>query len=285
MSYFILLKDKFLHQLQKLYDEREILSIFHLYLLEKWNISKTDVYTKNDKINFLDTEEIEKDIIRLKQGEPVQYIIGKSSFYGFSVLVNPSVLIPRQETEELVNLIISENQNKENLTILDFGTGSGIIAIALAKNLKNAKVSAVDISEEALQKASQNAYLNNVSIYFFQFDILHDSFEKHGRKYDIIVSNPPYIPESERNNLHKNVTDFEPPQALFVPDDDPLVFYRKILETGKNLLASTGKIYFETHENFHNEIETLALKMGYLRIRKMKDINGKSRFVKCESCK
>ena len=282
MSYFILLKNKFLHQLQKLYDEREILSIFHFYLLEKWNISKTDVYTKNDKINFLDTEEIEKDIIRLKQGEPVQYVTGKSSFYGFSVLVNPSVLIPRQETEELGNLIISENQNKENLTILDFGTGSGIIAIALAKNLKNAKVSAVDISEEALQIASQNGCLNNVSIHFFQFDILQDSFEKLGEKYDIIVSNPPYIPERERYNLHKNVTDFEPHQALFVPDDDPLVFYRKILEIGKNLLSSSGKIYFETHENFHNEIETLALKMGYSTIRKMKDINGKSRFVKCE---
>ena len=275
-------KKLFLHQLQEIYDEREILAIFYLYLAEKWNITKTDIYIKDSKLDFSNIEEIKSDLVRLKKGEPVQYVVGKSSFYGLSLLVNPSVLIPRPETEELVHLIISENRNKENITVLDIGTGSGAIAIALAKNLKCAKVSAVDISEEILQIASQNACVNDVSIHFFTFDILHGSVEKLGEKFDIIVSNPPYIPEKEKSVLQKNVVNFEPHQALFVPDDDPLVFYKKILEAGKIILSSGGKIYFETYENFHNEIEDFARKTGYSSIRKLKDINGKSRMISCE---
>jgi release factor glutamine methyltransferase len=281
MPSFIVLKKRFLHQLQNLYNEREILAIFYLYLVEKWNISKTEVYINEDKIDLLNREEIESDLARLKEGEPVQYVVGKSSFYGLSFLINPSVLIPRPETEELVNLIILENKDKKKLTVLDIGTGSGIIAIALAKNLNHARISAVDISTEALRTASQNACINDVSVHFSPLDILHDSVEKWEMKFDIIVSNPPYIPEKEKFNLHKNVTDFEPHQALFVPDDDPLVFYRKIFEAGKTLLSAGGKIYFETYEKFHDEMETLAIKMGFSSIRKLKDINGKLRIMTC----
>ena len=281
MTYFSTLKNQFLHQLRNLYDEREILSVFHLYLTEKWNISKTDIYINEDKINSLNRNEVESDLTRLKEGEPVQYVVGKSSFYGLSLWVNPSVLIPRPETEELVHLIISENRDTENLTVLDIGTGSGAIAIALAKNLPHAQVSAIDISEEALRTASQNACRNDVSIHFFPFDILHDPVEKLDRKWDIIVSNPPYIPEKEKFVLHKNVVNFEPHQALFVPDDNPLLFYQKILEIGKTVLASEGRIYFETYEKFHPETEALAMKMGFSSIRRIKDIHGKSRIVAC----
>ena len=281
MNCFIPLKNLFLNQLQNLYSEREISSIFYFYLAEKWNISKTDIYIKNDEINLLNIREIELDLARLKKGEPIQYIVGKSFFYGLSFEVNPSVLIPRPETEELVDLIISENRDKKNLVVLDFGTGSGIIAIALAKNLTDAKVCAVDISEEALRTASQNACNNAVQVEFSLFDILYDSAEKLGKKFNIIVGNPPYIPEKEKSSLHKNVVCFEPHQALFVPDDEPLIFYEKIFETGKTLLSSGGKIYVETHEKFHDEIETLALKTGFSSIRKLKDINGKPRIISC----
>ena len=281
MSLFLTLKNQFLSQLQEHYDEREILSIFYFYLAEKWNISKIDICTKENEIGFLDIEKMEEDLARLKKGEPVQYVTRKCSFYGFPFKVNSSVLIPRQETEELVHLIVSENKEKENLTVLDIGTGSGAIAIALAKTLIYAKISAVDISEDALQTASQNADLNNVSVDFLQFDILHDSIEKLGKKCDIIVSNPPYIPEKEKSVLHKNVVCFEPHQALFVPNHDPLIFYRRIFEIGKHLLSSEGKIYFETHENFHDEIEILALEMNFSSIQKIKDINGKPRVVSC----
>ena len=281
MTSFRILRNLFLDQLQKLYDEREIIAIFYFYLAEKWNVSKTDIYINeyNSKFNI---EEVKSDLARLKEGEPVQYVVGKSSFYGLNFWVNSSVLIPRPETEELVNLVISENRNKKNLTVLDIGTGSGAIAIALAKNLNCAEISAVDISEEALWIASKNAEFNNVFVHFFQFDILHDPIEKLGGKFDIIVSNPPYIPEKERSVLHKNVIDFEPYQALFVPDDNPLIFYGKIFEITKKSLSFGGKIYFETYEKFHDEIEALALKNGFSSVRKIKDINEKPRIVSAQ---
>lgn len=278
---FLDLKMLFHRSLKELYDENEIIAILYAYLHDKWNISKEELYI-NDRITEKITQEIiEKDLYRLASGEPLQYVCGKTSFYGLPILVDQSVLIPRPETEELVDLIIRKNREKRAITILDIGTGSGAIAIALAKNLPNAKVMALDFSEEALQIAQQNALSNQVSIDFFRFDILHDAFPADFEKMDIIVSNPPYIPKKEKEFLHPNVALFEPPSALFVPNDDPLLFYRKIAERKDCLLKKSGKVYFETHENYHDELQELFLSCGFSDVVSICDINGRSRMMVC----
>lgn len=222
------------------------------------------------------SESLYQDFERLKSGEPVQYIIGKAPFYGREFFVDESVLIPRNETEELVHMIIKENP-KPGMKILDIGTGSGCIPISLALEMKDSEVYSVDVSEDAIEVAMENAAHLEANVTFIHLDILKGI--PAISDLDILVSNPPYVPEAEWADLHSNVRDFEPGLALFVPDHDPLLFYRVIAEKGKLLLKKGGKLYYEIHNNFGPETVELLENLGYKDINLVKDLNDKNRMV------
>jgi release factor glutamine methyltransferase len=233
-----------------------------------------------DMMHFLEEkdlpEALKKDFERLKTGEPIQYILGQGPFYGREFKVSPATLIPRNETEELVHLIIKENL-QANLRILDIGTGTGCIPITLALEMKNAELFGIDISEEALEIARENAKALQAKVKFLTCDILAEMPPLSD--LDLIVSNPPYIPFNEKEEMHRNVLDFEPHLALFVSTDDPLVFYKKIVEKGKHLLKPHGKIYFEVNERFGNDVVRVLSALNYNEIRIIKDLNGKERII------
>ena len=232
----------------------------------------------NDEHNIIASQYLE----RLKNHEPIQYIFGETEFYGLKFKVNPSVLIPRPETEELVEWVKPPHPPKGGFlsgtpTLLDVGTGSGCIAVALKKKFPSANVSAMDISPEALALAKENAALNEVNIEFIQDDILHPAATD--RKWDVIVSNPPYIPASEQRYLHKNVTDFEPHLALFVQDNDPLIFYRKIAEFALSHLTAGGRLYVEIHQSLGRQCCQLLESMGFQSVELRKDLSGNDRMI------
>ena len=232
----------------------------------------------NDEQNIIASQYLE----RLKNHEPIQYILGETEFYGLKFKVNPSVLIPRPETEELVEWVKPPHPPKGGFlsgtpTLLDVGTGSGCIAVALKKKYPSATVSAIDISAEALKVASENAALNQVDVEFIQDDILHPATTD--RKWDVIVSNPPYIPASEQRYLHKNVTDFEPHLALFVQDNDPLIFYRKIAEFALSHLTAGGRLYVEIHQSLGRQCCQLLESMGFQSVELRKDLSGNDRMI------
>ena len=232
----------------------------------------------NDEQNIIASQDLE----RLKNHEPRQYILGETEFYGLKFKVNPSVLIPRPETEELVEWVKPPHPPKGGFlsgtpTLLDVGTGSGCIAVALKKKFPSANVSAMDISPEALALAKENAALNEVNIEFIQDDILHPAATD--RKWDVIVSNPPYIPASEQRYLHKNVTDFEPHLALFVQDNDPLIFYRKIAEFALSHLTAGGRLYVEIHQSLGRQCCQLLESMGFQSVELRKDLSGNDRMI------
>ena len=232
----------------------------------------------NDEQNIIASQYLE----RLKNHEPIQYILGETEFYGLKFKVNPSVLIPRPETEELVEWVKPPHPPKGGFlsgtpTLLDVGTGSGCIAVALKKKFPSANVSAMDISPEALALAKENAALNEVNIEFIQDDILHPA--AIDRKWDVIVSNPPYIPASEQRYLHKNVTDFEPHLALFVQDNDPLIFYRKIAEFALSHLTAGGRLYVEIHQSLGRQCCQLLESMGFQSVELRKDLSGNDRMI------
>lgn len=233
-----------------------------------------------DMMNFLEEkdlpEALKRDFERLKTGEPIQYILGHGPFYGREFKVSPATLIPRNETEELVHLIIKENP-QPNLRILDIGTGTGCIPITLALEMQEPEVFGVDISEEALEIATFNAQKLKADVTFSKCDILLETPKLTG--LDILVSNPPYIPIEEKKLMHQNVLDFEPHLALFVSDGDPLIFYKKIAETGMKLLKPFGKIYFEINERYGSNIADLLSESGYNKVRVIQDLNGKDRIV------
>jgi len=225
-----------------------------------------------------DMARLDEIVTDLKSGKPVQYILGETIFYGTRIKVNSSTLIPRQETEELVDIIIKENSGFRGI-ITDLGTGSGCIAIALAKNLPEARIFALEISGEALETARMNSFLNNTDIYFLRGDLLKiDAFELPIS--DILVSNPPYVTESEKVFMHRNVLDFEPKSALFVPDSDPLLFYRAIANLAKKKLKPGGKIYLEINESMPARVSDLLEKNGFSGISVITDIHGKKRIIK-----
>jgi len=225
-------------------------------------------------------EKLETAQKQLLQHQPVQYVLGSTHFYGMTFFVDESVLIPRPETEELVNWIIeTEKKNDRHLQLIDIGTGSGCIAIALKKKLPAATVHAIDVSVAALQVATKNAVHNQADIQFSQFDFLNKSNWHQLPQYDTIVSNPPYIPKREKIVMDKNVTAWEPDIALFVPDEDPLLFYKKIAAFGETHLAKNGAIYMETHQDYAFAVQELFTASGFMAVIK-KDINGNERMVK-----
>lgn len=221
------------------------------------------------------------DIIlnRLKKYEPVQYIIEETEFFGLLFFVNQSVLIPRPETEELVELILKENK-KSGLSLLDIGTGSGAIAVALAKNMAGASVSAWDISSKALDIAVLNSKANSTDISFSGVDVLGDY--PTDKKYDIIVSNPPYVLESEKEQMELNVLEYEPHTALFVPDNNALLFYERIADIALNLLTPAGRLYFEINQAKGAETVKMLEKKGFAEVTLFQDLSKKDRMIKAE---
>ncbi len=268
-------------ELKDIYPEREIQTFVEILLEYYAGLNKTDLILKSEEIlKPTVNEQIENALFRLKKEEPIQYIIGETEFYDLKLKVNPSVLIPRPETEELVDWIIKNHKNNKKINILDIGTGSGCIPLALKNNLPNAKVFAIDISETALETAKQNAKLNNLDVSFTQLDILNAEIKQKFEKFDIIVSNPPYIREKEKELMHKNILENEPHLALFVGDNDALVFYKAIIHFAKNHLKKQGNLYFEINEAYGNEIITLLKENEYQDIEFKKDINGKDRMIR-----
>ena len=268
------LKKDFISKLAITYPNEEILSIFKILCKDYLNVSPTKLLLSGEElINKKQADMFSKVIIRLLNEEPIQYVLKTTSFYGLEFICTPSALIPRSETEELVDWIIKSERNK--ISILDIGTGTGCISVSLA-NHNSFEVDALEVSSSALDLAKQNAKKNNVNINFIEADI----FEyKSNKKYDLIVSNPPYVRNLEKNKMQNNVLNFEPELALFVEDDDPLVFYRAILKFAHNTLVEKGKIYFEINEYLYDEMKALLISTGYVDIELKKDFFGKYRFI------
>lgn len=264
-------------ELSSLYTPTEVSALIRMIFEDEFHISFSDIATcKINNLSCSETSKLNEIVNRLKNCEPIQYILGKTEFFGLPFSVNSSVLIPRPETEELVEWIISNHADLSG-NILDIGTGSGCIAISLAKNIHNAKVSAWDISSEALAVAKQNAIINKVDITFEKVDILSCNFSDN--KWNIIVSNPPYIAESEKQEMENNVLNFEPHQALFVEDNNPLVFYEKIADFALQNLVSKGSLYFEINRTKGDEIERMLREKGFTHVEVKKDISQNQRMV------
>lgn len=268
------LSKKMIQELMPLYPNEEAGTLVEWLLEHHLGMRRVDM------MHFLEEKDfpgnLTADFNRLKTGEPIQYILGLGPFYGRDFNVSPATLIPRNETEELVHLIIKENPQDE-LVILDIGTGTGCIPITLALEMKNPLVFATDVSEAALKLAAENAKKLHAKVEFLRNDIFVET--PNVPKLDILVSNPPYIRISEKSEMHRNVVDYEPHLALFVPDEDPLIFYEVIAEKGKKLLKAGGKIYFEINERLGNDVSSLLLGFDYQNIRVIKDLNDKDRIV------
>lgn len=287
-------RTQFIQELSAIYDIGEAESFFYLILEEKQKLKRIDLALNPDLI-FSDEEiKLWNSIVeQLKKEIPIQYLLGKTSFYGLEFEVNSDVLIPRPETEELVDWIIQSTKYEvrgAKLKVLDIGTGSGCIAISLAKNIPNAEVFAIDVSEKALATAKKNAVMNEVEVNFIKTDILktddlkklHTSHFPLPTYFDIIVSNPPYVRELEKLEIKKNVLDNEPHLALFVDDNDALIFYRKIAELAQKNLSPNGQLFFEINQYLGKEMIQLLEKIGFKNIELRKDIYGNDRMIRGE---
>jgi release factor glutamine methyltransferase len=274
------LKQNFLARLSDVYPEKEISSLFFQSVQKVTGCSKS-VLLANPAFSFSGEQEKRLDAIltRLQAMEPIQYILGECEFYSLSFCVNPSVLIPRPETEELVEWIISDYSGQSG-NLLDIGTGSGCIAVATGKFLKSFSISAIDLSEAALAVAKENAETHHCRVQFMQADILKADDIDFDDDFDVIVSNPPYVCEWEKQRMSQNVVGYEPHLALFVPNDDPLVFHKAIALFGKKWLKGEGKLYLEINEGLGEECVTLLAALGYRDIMLRKDIFGRERMVR-----
>jgi release factor glutamine methyltransferase len=283
-------KTTFLQELSSLYEEQEIESFFYIILEKLHGLKRIDLALNPQSV--MDGAHLKqwKNIVsELKKQRPIQYILGETTFYGLSFLVNENTLIPRPETEELVELIIeSTNYELRNtkLKVLDIGTGSGCIAISLAKHLPTSEVYAIDVSEKALDVAKKNAELNKVAIDFISTNILDvvnlSAVAGLYKQFDIIVSNPPYVRNLEKDQIKPNVLEYEPHLALFVDDIDPLLFYRKIAELAIKNLNPNGKLYFEINQYLGKETIKLLEDFGFRNVELKKDIYGNDRIISCE---
>lgn len=275
-------RTQFIKELAPFYDAYEAESFFYLILEDKHQLRQIDL-ALNHELTFSENDFVVWDslLAQLKQEVPIQYLLGKTSFYGLDFEVNENVLIPRPETEELVEWIVNENaaDNKtRKIKILDIGTGSGCIAISLAKNLPNAEVYGFDVSKKAIETAKRNAINNKVDVTFLFQDVLE--LEELRCKFDVIVSNPPYVRNLEKEEIKKNVLDYEPHLALFVDDNDALIFYRKIAELAKKNFLENGKLYFEINQYLGKEMTDLLEKMDFKNIELRKDIYDNDRMMK-----
>ncbi len=275
----------FTEQLESIFPKTEIDTFFFLLIEEYLGLQRIDFTLQPtleiplEKYDLLNTA-----LTRLQKEEPIQYILGKTEFYGYPFRVNENTLIPRPETEELVEWILNEvkelglENNKQQLSILDIGTGTGCIPISLKKNLPSADVSAIDVSEEALKVAKENASLNKTEITFIHQNILQT--ENLSRQYDVIVSNPPYVRELEKVEIKNNVLENEPHSALFVDDDNPLIFYKKIADLAIKSLTKNGLLFFEINQYLGKETVDMLKRKGFTKVELRKDLFGNNRMIK-----
>ena len=271
-------REKFRDLLTKEFASEEVDSFFNILTEKYLGMTRLKVAMQPEReLTESELIHLETALERLQQHEPIQYITGETEFFGLSFRVNKDVLIPRPETEELVQWILEDLQEKENVKILDIGTGSGCIAIALAKNLPQAKVSAIDISEGALKMAFLNAQENGVQVEFLQNNVL--KMTKLSDIFDVIVSNPPYVRELEKEKMHRNVLEFEPETALYVKNEDPLLFYEKIATLASAALAPKGAVYFEINQYLGEETAELLRQKNFRTCLK-KDIFGVDRMLR-----
>lgn len=273
----------FVQRLSPLYEIEEVYSLLYQTIAKATGVTRLDMAllktTPADAVPSLtpsEKDQLYHMLQRLERQEPIQYIIGETSFYGLNFCVNPSTLIPRPETEELVHWIISDYKGKSP-KVLDIGTGSGCIAIALASKLADAKVWACDVSTQALESAKENARSNEVSVQFEHIDILH-TVELPGT-FDVIVSNPPYVRALEKEKMATNVLDYEPHLALFVTDADPLIYYRNIARLAMDHLEENGRLYLEINEYLGEEMVALLDQYAFESIELKKDMFGKDRMI------
>ncbi|MEH6308428.1 peptide chain release factor N(5)-glutamine methyltransferase [Olivibacter sp. CPCC 100613] len=277
-------KKQFIEKIAVLYEANEAESIFLIVLEDLFGYSRRDLLLhKSMNLNDEQLDRLEEAASRISTGEPVQYIIGHTPFMGLSLHVNQHVLIPRPETEELVDLIIQDLKQGDRPApkIIDVGTGSGCIPIAIKKYVNQAQVSAIDVSGEALAVAKQNAVENQCPVHFMLADILEwDIIFAEELKFDLVVSNPPYITNSEQQFMHPNVLQFEPHLALFVEDRAPLLFYETIASFALAHLEKGGKLYFEINRNFGKEVKNLLVKKGFKDVLLKQDIHGADRMVR-----
>ncbi len=272
------LYDYFFRRLE-VYDERERRQITEIVLEYFLDVDRTSILV--DSAIEPVSDELKQDFRnvakRINALEPVQYVLGEARFYGFDFFVTPDVLIPRPETEELVDAIQKQYKQTDKPKIIDIGTGSGCIAISLALLLPNADISALDISEKAIEIAKDNIEENEVEVKLYCGDVLTNDLPEN--EYDVIVSNPPYITEKEKEFMSSNVLDHEPHLALFVPNDKPLLFYERIAELGLKSLKKGGKLYFEINEQFAKETQAMLVSKGYKNVEVIQDLQDKDRIV------
>ena len=274
-------------ELEKIYGSDEANALIMILLEHYFGIDRVKIAIDPElRLSESELLKLHFAVKELLKNKPVQYILGETEFCGMRFFVDENVLIPRPETEELVNQLVSCSVNQlhsPSFRILDIGTGSGCIAISLAKLLKNSIVTAIDISEKALKVAKKNALANGVNVNFIKDDILNPkNTELLDNQFDIIVSNPPYVCESEKTEMRANVLDYEPSSALFVSDNDPLVFYRKILEFAKKALKPSGEIWFEINEKLGNEMRNLCHEKGFKNVEIIKDFREKDRILRAK---
>ena len=275
-------KKHFFDSLQDIQDEQEIESFFFILTEYFHNLKRVDVaLNPNFEISEDEVQKWNATLVDLQQEKPIQYITGEAWFYGLRFEVNENTLIPRSETEELVEWILNSSitQHPTPINILDIGTGTGCIPISLKANLPQANVSAIDVSEQALEVAKRNAASNKAEINFIQANILE--VQDLNQHFDIIVSNPPYVRNLEKQEIKKNVLDYEPHLALFVEDNDALLFYRKIAQLALLNLTPNGLLFFEINQYLGNETVDLLESLGFKNIELKKDIYGNDRMIKC----
>ena len=276
------LHNHFKEQLRSIYEKEEISIFFYMLTEYRLKLDRVAIALEpNYKLSLDDFVYYKDALLHLAEQKPIQYFIGETSFYSLDFYLTPETLIPRPETEELVAWIlqeIAENFKSKTIKILDIGTGSGAIAISLAKNAPNVNVTAIDISSQALEVAKKNAKRNDVDIDFLKIDILKTANLQED--YDIIVSNPPYVRDLEKKEMQKNVLLYEPSLALFVSDDSPLIFYKKITELAKNHLTSKGLLFFEINQYLGKETVELVEKMDFTTVELRKDFLENDRMIK-----
>ena len=274
-------KRHFTSLLAEKYPQREAEQLMRILLEDLFGIDwNQQLMNPNLRIDEFQYYQLGEAVKRLLSGEPVQYVTGIARFNDLVLKVSPAVLIPRPETEELVQRISTSMPKENTMRVWDIGTGSGCIAIALAKQFSNAEVIAFDVSEEALQIAKENAESNGAKVTFVHDDVMNPTSDYFNQPVDLVVSNPPYVCDSERAAMEANVLDWEPEKALFVPDDDPLRFYRQILALAKNQLNPDGQVWLEINERMGQKMLSLCREIGFSNAEVLEDFAGKPRFVK-----
>ena len=275
------LRTYFSDSLKNQFSESEVKLMFKAFVTKRMSLTNTEFMIARDlRFSESDLLYFRSVVKRLQANEPFQYIHGRTEFYGLELICDKRALIPRPETEELVDWISESLDKNREHHIVDICSGSGCIALALKSNFANARVEAWELSDEALQLIQENRDLTGLNISPLKMDALSEVYPGTDRGYDIIVSNPPYIPNSERSRMHDNVLDFEPDMALFVEDSAPFVFYNNIALQATDMLVDNGWLYFEIHEDFEKEMFNLLEKHGFVNIELRKDLQGRSRMMR-----